>query len=275
MSDEKKKVEETKSQTPTEEKGKATVAKTEVETKQPKTDERKVESKLTTDKKPAESADKKDSDRKPFVKRTFSRDRDSSSRDHSRGGKTFGRDKKGGKDGKKRFNKRGRKDREESRYDNQVIKIRRVTKVTKGGKNMRFSALVVVGDRKGRVGYAIRKGTDFQNAVQKAQKIAERKMIKIRLTEDSSFPFESMTKYKAARVFLKPAKEGTGLIAGGYVRPVLELVGIKNAYSKIIGGTNKISGVQAMFKALEAYSLADSHNKKSKGSDDSSKNNKK
>lgn len=160
----------------------------------------------------------------------------------------------GGKGGGRNDRRGGRRpDKEESPYANQVIQVRRVTRVAKGGKKMRFSALVVVGDKMGKVGYAIRKGTDFQSAVLKATKKAQQNMIQIVLNEDQSLAFPVQTKFKAARIFLKPAKTGTGLIAGGYLRPVLELAGVQNIYSKIIGGTNKISGVQAAFKALENY----------------------
>ena len=160
----------------------------------------------------------------------------------------------GGKGGGRGDRRGGRRpDKEESPYANQVIQVRRVTRVAKGGKKMRFSALVVVGDKMGKIGYAIKKGVDFQSAVLKATKKAQQNMITIVMNEDQSLSFPVQTKFKAARIFLKPAKTGTGLIAGGYLRPVLELAGIQNIYSKIIGGTNKISGVQAAFKALENY----------------------
>jgi small subunit ribosomal protein S5 len=165
----------------------------------------------------------------------------------------------GGGDSRFSRNKmRGRNDRrpkqeKDENLDSQVIVVRRVTRVTKGGKKMRFSALVVSGDRKGRVGYAIRKGVDFQAAVNKATKKAQQSLIKIDLTEDGTLKFPSQTKFKAAEIFIKPAKQGTGLIAGGYLRPVLELAGVQNIFSKIIGGRNKISGVQAAMKALTQY----------------------
>lgn len=175
----------------------------------------------------------------------------SGARFSERKNRVFKRNTKGGRN----RNERGRRrtEKEESPYENQVIEVRRVTRVAKGGKKMRFSAMVVVGDRKGQVGYAIKKGVDFQSAVNKAVKKASQNMVTLPLNEDSSLPFTMETKFKAARIFLKPAKVGTGLIAGGYLRPVLELAGVQNIYSKIIGGTNKISGVQAVFKALENY----------------------
>lgn len=161
--------------------------------------------------------------------------------------------KRGGR--QKRDRDRKKKDNSgiDSSIESNIIQVRRVTRVAKGGKKMRFSALVVVGDRAGRVGYSIKKGVDFQSAVNKATKKAQQTMIKIDINEDGSIKFPVETKLKAARIFLKPAKQGTGLIAGGYLRPVLELAGVQNIYSKIIGGTNKISGVQAAFKALEKF----------------------
>jgi small subunit ribosomal protein S5 len=135
----------------------------------------------------------------------------------------------------------------------EVITVRRVTRVVKGGKRMRFAALVVVGDKKGLIGFANRKGMDYQDAVAKATKKAKENMIKINLNEDFSLPFSTITKFKSAQILLKPATKGTSLIAGGYIRPVLELVGIKNIYSKIQGSNNKIVGVEAVYNALKKY----------------------
>jgi small subunit ribosomal protein S5 len=118
---------------------------------------------------------------------------------------------------------------------------------------MRFSALVVVGDKKGKVGFGIKKGLDFQDAVAKATKKAKENMIKVKLNDQHSLDFPSKTKFKAVEILLKPATQGTGVIAGGFVRPVLELAGVNNIYSKIFRSRNKFSGVQAVFKALETY----------------------
>jgi small subunit ribosomal protein S5 len=152
-----------------------------------------------------------------------------------------------------RNNKRKR-EVEDSDIETRVISVRRVTRVVKGGKRMRFSALVVAGDLNGKVGIGIRKGTDYQDAVAKATKKAKSSMIKVNINEDSSIDFTSKTKHKAALIYLKPAKKGTGIIAGGFLRPVVELAGIKNVYSKIIGTRNKVAGTQAAFKALGNYS---------------------
>jgi small subunit ribosomal protein S5 len=161
--------------------------------------------------------------------------------------------KRGGPNGG-RNNKRKR-EVEDSDLETRVISVRRVTRVVKGGKRMRFSALVVAGDLNGKVGIGIGKGSDYQDAVTKATKKAKSSMIKVNINDDSSIDFTSKTKHKAALIYLKPAKKGTGIIAGGFLRPVVELAGIKNVYSKIIGTRNKIAGTQAAFKALGNYSI--------------------
>jgi small subunit ribosomal protein S5 len=186
---------------------------------------------------------------------------------NKRGGSFGGRSggaRRGGFGNRDRNARPGSKDRRSSRdrkstseqeldVESKVIDVRRVTRVAKGGKKMRFSALVVVGDKKGQVGFGIKKGLDFQDAVAKATKKARENMIKIELDKNHSLPFTLDSKFKAVQVMLKPARSGTGLIAGGFVRPVLELAGVENAYSKIHRSRNKFSGVQAVVKALESY----------------------
>jgi small subunit ribosomal protein S5 len=157
--------------------------------------------------------------------------------------------------GKRKPARNSRKNSEEEEFKAKVIEVRRVTRVVKGGKRMRFSAMVVVGDGKGQVGCAVKKGLDFQDAVAKATNKAKQRLIKVNIDEEGSLPFSSKTKYKAAMIFLKPAKSGTGLIAGGYVRPVLELAGISNLYSKIIRSRNKVAGTQAVIEALKKYKV--------------------
>jgi small subunit ribosomal protein S5 len=157
----------------------------------------------------------------------------------------------------KKSNRDFRKPREDdNNFESQVITVRRVTRVVKGGKRMRFSALVVIGDKAGKVGYGLKKGLDFQDAVAKATKKAQDNMIKINLNEAGSIAYPSKSKFKACELMLKPAKTGTGLIAGGFLRPVLELAGVKNIYSKIITTRNKVVGVQAAFEALKIYSAS-------------------
>ena len=143
---------------------------------------------------------------------------------------------------------------EEVPLQNAIITVKRVTRVVKGGKRMRFAAMVVVGDKAGRVGFGLKKGLDYQDAVNKAIKQAEKRLVKIALNENRSVSFPVFLKFKSVKIFLKPAPVGTGLIAGGFLRPVLELAGIENVYSKLIGSRDKIAGVQAAFKALARYS---------------------
>lgn len=161
------------------------------------------------------------------------------------------RDRKGGRNRNSKLAKKAKPKEED--IASQVISVRRVTRVAKGGKRMRFSALVVVGDKKGRVGYAISKGLDYQDSVAKAIKKAKSNLIKIKLDDSNSLEFASNTKVKACRIVLKNAKSGTGLISGGYVRPMLELAGVENIYSKILGSRNKVAGTQALFEALKKY----------------------
>ena len=139
--------------------------------------------------------------------------------------------------------------------ESRVIAVRRVTRVVKGGKRMKFSALVVVGDRMGKVGFGLRKGLDYQDAVAKALKKAKENTINIKLNEEGSIAFPTKFKFKACMLYLKPAKTGTGIIAGGFLRPVLELCGVKNIYSKVIRSRNKVAGVEAAFEALKQYQL--------------------
>lgn len=135
-------------------------------------------------------------------------------------------------------------------FEETVVQINRVSKKTKGGNQMRFSALVVVGDRKGKVGVGLSKAPDVRSAIQKAIASAKRKMIKVSLS-GTTIPCSVSEKYSAAKVLLKPAPAGSGIIAGGPMRMVLEAVGIRDAVGKILGTNNKISNVYATLKALE------------------------
>jgi small subunit ribosomal protein S5 len=154
---------------------------------------------------------------------------------------------------KPRTDKRTR-DEDSDSFETQVLQVRRVTRVVKGGKRMRFSALVVVGDKSGKVGYGLEKGLDYQESVSKATRKAKENILNINITKDGSLKFPIISEYKSSTIMLKPAYAGTGLISGGFIRPVLELVGVKNIYTKVLGTNNKITGVKAMFKALQNYS---------------------
>lgn len=155
---------------------------------------------------------------------------------------------------RRRGAKNNKRKEEEQELESRVIEVRRVTRVVKGGKRMRFSALVVVGDRDGKVGIGLKKGLDYQDSVNKATKKAKNNLLTINIDDQGSIAYPSTTKHKACVVYLKPAKSGTGVIAGGFLRPVLELAGIRNVYSKIIRSRNKIPGTQAAFEALTKYS---------------------
>lgn len=150
----------------------------------------------------------------------------------------------------------GYKDRPQPEYEQRIIDLARVTRVMAGGKRMRFRAAVVLGDKKGKVGWGIAKGADVAIAVAKAVAQAQKKMIKVRIV-DETIPHQIEVKFKASRIMIKPAVKGTGIIAGGAVRSVLELAGVPNVYSKILSKTsNKVSNIQATFKALLALQYA-------------------
>jgi small subunit ribosomal protein S5 len=172
---------------------------------------------------------------------------------NARGGDRGGNQRNGFKK-KPRFDKKPR-DEEQDKFEVKVLQVRRVTRVVKGGKRMRFSALVVVGDKQGQVGYGLEKGLDYQESVMKATRKAKESIISIKISDAGSISYPAISQFKSSKIMLKPALVGTGLISGGFVRPVLELVGIKNIYSKIIGTNNKITGVKSVFKALEHYSI--------------------
>ena|SRR3989338_7435157 len=139
--------------------------------------------------------------------------------------------------------------KERPEFEQQIVDLARVTRVMAGGKRMRFRACVVIGDKKGKVGMGLAKGKDVALAVEKAVAKAEKNMIRVNVVKNT-IPYRVYIKVGAAKVLLKPAPEGTGIIAGGAVRIVLELAGIKNVVSKIMGTNNKVSNVSATLKAL-------------------------
>lgn len=156
--------------------------------------------------------------------------------------------------GGRRDNRRGRRGNrertaEEKQFDEQTIAIDRVSRTVKGGRRLRFKALVVVGDRKAKVGVGVAKGRDVQQAIEKATNIAKKSMITVPM-EGATIPHEVEVKYGAARVLLKPAAPGTGIIAGGVVRAVIGTTGITNLLTKSLGSTNKVNIAYATIKAL-------------------------
>ena len=162
---------------------------------------------------------------------------DSVSRDRRRGGRND------------RRNNRREHTQEEKLFDEQTVSIDRVSRTVKGGRRLRFKALVVVGDRKNKVGVGVSKGRDVQQAVEKATNIAKKTMITIPV-ENDTLPHEVELKYGASRVLLKPAAPGTGIIAGGVVRTIIGVTSVKNLVSKSIGSTNKVNVAYATIKAL-------------------------
>jgi len=143
------------------------------------------------------------------------------------------------------------REKKERTYDKRTVSIRRVAKVTKGGKRLRFSAMVVVGDHNGSVGVGLGRGVDTKSAVEKGERIATKKLTRIQLAGDT-IPHEVIYKEGAARVILRPARPGTGVIAGSSVRTVLEMAGIDNVYGKLMGTSNSIATAYATFEALKS-----------------------
>lgn len=145
-----------------------------------------------------------------------------------------------------------RKEKEaEKEFDQVIVDIARVTRVMAGGKRMRFRACVVIGDRKGKVAYAVAKGADVTLAVNKAVNKAKKSMFNVPLINET-IPHEVTIKHGASKILLKPAPKGTGVIAGGAVRIVLDLAGVSNIVSKILGTNNKINNVRATIEALKS-----------------------
>jgi small subunit ribosomal protein S5 len=138
---------------------------------------------------------------------------------------------------------------EEKQFDERVVNIDRVARVVKGGRRFRFRALVVVGDKKGKVGIGIAKGADVTTAVTKAVEVAKKHLVAVNLYK-GTIPHESEAKVGGARILIKPASPGTGLIAGGVVRTVLEVAGVSNVLSKSLGSSNKINTAYATITAL-------------------------
>jgi len=159
-----------------------------------------------------------------------------------------GGDRKGG-GGKGRGPRENREEKVDDGIKTKLVAVNRVTKVVKGGRNMRFSALVVAGDGSGKVGVGGGKAAEVPEAVRKAEAAARRSMVRIALNE-ITIPHENIGKFGTSAVLLKPAPEGSGIKAGASVRAVVELAGIKNITTKMYGSRNPINAVKATFKGL-------------------------
>ena len=142
-------------------------------------------------------------------------------------------------------------DKPKSDLEDKVISINRVTKVVKGGRQFRFAATVVVGNRKGKVGIGLGKAKEMPDAVKKATQQASKNLINVELIDNRTISHEIIVKEGAVRVMLKPAKEGTGVKAGGPVRDVLELAGVKDVLSKSLGSSTKVNMARATLNALK------------------------
>lgn len=141
-------------------------------------------------------------------------------------------------------------------FSSRLVSINRITKVVKGGRNMRFSALVVVGDQKGSVGIGTGKAAEVPEAIKKAEQLARRNLITVAM-KDTTIPHETHGIYGKSDVLMRPAPEGTGVIAGGSVRAVVELAGIKNITTKAYGSRNPVNCVKATLEGLKSLRTAE------------------
>lgn len=148
---------------------------------------------------------------------------------------------------------RDRRQREEKEFEERVIEVSRISRVVKGGRRIRFRALIVIGDRKGRVGMGVAKANEVADAVRKASVKAKKKLIKVPVI-NGTIPHEVISKFGAAIVMLRPASQGTSIVAGGSIRAVVELAGISDILTKSMGSQNKINNITATIKALGSFS---------------------
>lgn len=159
--------------------------------------------------------------------------------------------KDGGRDGGQGGRGRGRAKAQQVReYEQKILDLARVTRVTSGGKRMSFRCALVIGDKKGKVGFGVAKGGDVQIAVEKAYRQAKKNVISVPMVHDT-IPFPVTLKYGSAMILLKPAPKGTGLKSGGAVRMVLEYAGVPNIVSRVLNSSNKINIARATMEAIK------------------------
>jgi len=173
------------------------------------------------------------------------------------------KNEKGKGRGRGRGKGRGRQ-REVREFEQKILDLSRVTRVTAGGKRMSFRCALVIGDKKGRVGLGVAKGADVQISVEKAYKQAKRNLVTVPLVNET-IPHLIWVKYGAALVMLKPAPEGTGLKSGGAMRMVLEFAGVPNAVTKIVNSSNKINIARATLEAIKQLRKVEKVEKVEKG----------
>ncbi|OAL10380.1 30S ribosomal protein S5 [Candidatus Mycoplasma haematobovis] len=138
-----------------------------------------------------------------------------------------------------------------SEYEEKIVKAKRVSKTTKGGRQSRAWVLVVIGNKKGKIGYGIGKSKEFQSAVRKAVKNANKNLVKVSMNEKGTVFHEYLGKHGASKVLIKPAKQGTGIIAGGAIKTILELAGYTDIYSKNLGSNTSMNMIRATVEALK------------------------
>lgn len=193
--------------------------------------------------------------RPPFIMASSGRDQRNPRGGNGRGGMGGGArgGRPGGPGGRGNDRRGPRRDGDvpaEADYIEKNLEVARVTRVTKGGKRMRFRVLSVIGNQKGRVGFGQAKGVDVAGATAKATAHARKALLTVPMV-NGTIPHEVSAKFRAARIILKPAPKGTGVKSGGAIRPVLELAGIQNVVSKMLGSSNKTNNVKATMMALK------------------------
>ena len=172
---------------------------------------------------------------------------------------------------KKKFQKRaGKRPEKKNEFDQRIIDIARVTRVMKGGKRMSFRACVALGDKNGKIGIGLGKGADVTMAINKAVNKAKKDMVEVPMINET-IPHEVYSKFKAAKILFKPAKKGRGVIAGGAVRVILELAGIKNVTSKIFGTNNKVTNANCTLQALRSLKRIETRKDKNENSEKKAK----